>query len=165
MCVTLPSCVGACGGVGGPTFPSVTYFCTFRIKQFPTFTALCDVPHPSAHLRTGCEPESRQLFVDAFSTARELNCNPCATPDVLCNLLDENVRLRQQCNAEAISELQLPDCKGSWFSEKYRHLRYSDWTRVMPVYMEMMRTMSIALFHQYIRTHNREACSRHRDLR
>jgi hypothetical protein len=42
---------------------------------------------------------------------------------------------------------QLPDCKGSWFSEKYRHLRYSDWTRVMPVYMAMM---SIALFHQYI---------------
>ena len=85
-----------------------------------------------------------------FQQLENSTCKPCATPDVLYNLLDENVRLRQQRNAEAISELQLSDCEGSWFSEKYRHLRYSDWTRVMPVYMAMMRTMPIALFHQYI---------------
>ena len=106
-------------------------------------------PYCRANLE-GCEPESRQLFVDAFSIARELNCNPCATPDELCKLLDECATLRQQRNAEAISKLQLPDCEGSWFAMKYRHLRYSVWDRVLPVYMDMMQKLPIALFHQYI---------------
>jgi hypothetical protein len=35
--------------------------------------------------------------------------------------------------ARTKASLELPGCNGSWFSVKFRHLRYSDWDRVLPV--------------------------------
>jgi hypothetical protein len=52
--------------------------------------------------------------------------------ELLAMSSESNVK-RHTANARAILELQLPDCKGSWFADDYRHLRYSDWDVALPM--------------------------------
>jgi len=91
---------------------------------------------------SGGTPSSREAFKDAFEIARELNACPLATVDFILARVSETVAQRQKHNAAAISRLQLPDCVDSWFSEDYRHLRYTNWIVVMPVIDRMLASMA-----------------------
>ncbi len=53
----------------------------------------------------------------------------------------DQLRLEWFNNAHAIAEQKLPRCKGSWFSLEFRHLRYINWTIVLPVVQDMLRRM------------------------
>ena len=116
---------------------SVISISTFKILQYKDFTAMVDVPHPSAHLMTGRLKQSVEVFQDAFSIARVLNEDPHANCDTIFSRVSEATLDRHKKNAEAIETLELPGCINSWFSIDYRHLRYVDWAVVLPILTTM----------------------------
>ena len=116
---------------------SVISISTFKILQYKDFTAMVDVPHPSAHLMTGRLKQSVEVFQDAFSIARVLNEDPHANCDTIFSRVSEATLDRHKKNAEAIETLELPGCINSWFSIDYRHLRYVDWAVVLPILATM----------------------------
>jgi hypothetical protein len=116
---------------------SVIRISTFRILQYKDFTAMVDVPHPSAHLMTGRLKQSVEVFQDAFSIARVLNEDPHANCDTIFSRVSEATLDRHKKNAEAIETLELPGCINSWFSIDYRHLRYVNWAVVLPILTNM----------------------------
>ncbi len=58
-------------------------------------------------------------------------------------MITASAQNRHDNNAHAIAELKLPGCEGSWFSPECRHLRYTDWTIVLPVVKDMLHRMTM----------------------
>ena len=115
----------------------------FKIVQYRRFTALLDVPHPSAHLMKGMAPVPAAIFKESIAVAGALLVNPRSTSDELLRQVSASAQNRHDNNAHAIAELKLPGCEGSWFSPEFRHLRYIDWTIVLPVVQDMLRRMTM----------------------
>jgi hypothetical protein len=97
-----------------PAQPAFSVAC-FKIVHYQCFTALIDVPHPSAHLMTGGYPPRTALLNDSMSVARALLSNPRSTPVDVLRHVSESTQKCHAANAQAIATLELPGCVGSWF--------------------------------------------------
>ena len=82
--------------------------------------------------------------------AARLLQHPRSTTDELLSCLCEADRQRHTNNARAIAELDLPDCKESWFSPSYRHLRHCDWGAVLPFFKKMGTDFGPEKLHKYM---------------
>jgi hypothetical protein len=129
-----------------PAAVSIDYVGGFRVARYPDFTALLGAPHPSAHLKALTPTRlsgARALFRETFTVAARLLEHPGSTAEELEGHLSLTERQRHESNAQAIDELKLPGCEGSWFSPEFRHLRYINWTVVLPVVRDMLRRMTM----------------------